>query len=945
MTMVVLSASFQVVASEDMSVQTPRFQSHITIESGPTPQQVVASALDPAGEPIRDLQPHDFILTRGIHKTRVVAAQPLPAAQTPPINLVLVIDNSFSMRERAAIKPLLTALDELLRDVRPVDRIHAVVFSDRDAKTIGSRALNVRTFTSIHASEWKRFFSETFDRGITNRTYLYEAVLAGIELVKAMPPHALKRMAVFSDGEDLNSKIGRSETETAALGITKFQVFCIDYTPAERTDPFLARFARNHHGRIWKARSAPELVPIFQDFKSTLEHKYLLTFEPLNPISIEPKALTFDVPVTTTGMPAAHMIFFPTGRSLIPDPYVQFKSQAEAEAFHTGGLTDKAPLPQRYFNVLNFVGSALRTLPGTRIGIVGCTSSYGPEKDNLALSQGRADAVKEYLRRIWGIDAARMPTEARNLPADPSPEDHSEGRRENQRVEFIFNSNAAQSLAVGRVIAEAGNRNVVQVKLDLNPLPGAMRSEVLVQSNERTLETVAGGAEIGSLHSFALDDLGRDRLSRLNSLESIVRVFDKEGRVYEASSDLCHIRTNPIVAIRELSFPPYGAVRLEPDAVTVEEITVVDSSPLLNHIYFEDGRSDIPGRYALFKTSAEARAFDPAVLKGSMEKYYHVLNIIGRRAAERPKARLRIIGCNSGFGEEKGRSDLSRGRAEAVRNYMRSVWGIDSSRLEIETRGLPAAASAGNIPEGRAENRRVEIYADDAAILDIAQSAYIEALSDIELFRIITEVEPGTVLKKWNLSIYGDDQRLEALTGEGELEPSYLLALKDVGIDHIGGHKTVSAALEAVDSKGQTLTARDTSTVHFVKREERLARREGYKVIERYALILFDFDRAEIKDRNRVAVTRIAARIRELPSAKVKIVGHTDTIGQPDYNVALSKKRSEAVHEQILAGGAAAKDRATVDGKGPADPLFDNGLPEGRAYNRTVTVRLEYEQN
>jgi outer membrane protein OmpA-like peptidoglycan-associated protein len=265
--------------------------------------------------------------------------------------------------------------------------------------------------------------------------------------------------------------------------------------------------------------------------------------------------------------------------------------------------------------------------------------------------------------------------------------------------------------------------------------------------------------------------------------------------------------------------------------------------------------------------------------------------------------------------------------------------------LEIETRGLPAAASAGNIPEGRAENRRVEIYADDAAILDIAQSAYIEALSDIELFRIITEVEPGTVLKKWSLSIYGDDQRLEALTGEGELEPSYLLALKDVGIDHIGGHKTVSAALEAVDSKGQTLTARDTSTVHFVKREERLARREGYKVIERYALILFDFDRAEIKDRNRIAVTRIAARIRELPSAKVKIVGHTDTIGQPDYNVALSKKRSEAVHEQILAGGAAAKDRATVDGKGPADPLFDNGLPEGRAYNRTVTVRLEYEQN
>jgi outer membrane protein OmpA-like peptidoglycan-associated protein len=433
-------------------------------------------------------------------------------------------------------------------------------------------------------------------------------------------------------------------------------------------------------------------------------------------------------------------------------------------------------------------------------------------------------------------------------------------------------------------------------------------------------------------------------LTRLNSFETLIRVTDKEGRVYEASSDLCHIRTNPKVSIRELSLPPYGAVQLEPEAVTVEEITVVDSSPLLNYIYFDSGRSDIPGRYALLKTAADAKAFDPAILKGAMEKYRHVLNIIGKRAAERPKARLKIIGCNSGFGEEKGRSDLSRGRAEAVRGYLRNMWGIDPSRIEIETRGLPAAASAGNIPEGRAENQRVEIYADDSAILDTVQSTYIEALSDTETFRIVTEIEPGAVLKHWSLAIYGDDQRVESLNGEGDLEPSYVLALKDVGLLNIGNYRAVSAALEAVDSKGQSLNARDTSTVKFSKREERLARREGYKVIEKYALILFDFERAEIKDRNRVVVKRIGARLREAPSATVKIVGHTDTIGKLDYNVALSKKRAEVAYEQILAGGAAAKDRATFEGKGPVDPLFDNGLPEGRAFNRAVTVFLEYEQ-
>jgi type VI secretion system protein ImpK len=81
-----------------------------------------------------------------------------------------------------------------------------------------------------------------------------------------------------------------------------------------------------------------------------------------------------------------------------------------------------------------------------------------------------------------------------------------------------------------------------------------------------------------------------------------------------------------------------------------------------------------------------------------------------------------------------------------------------------------------------------------------------------------------------------------------------------------------------------------------------------------------------------------------VPSATVKIVGHTDTIGKLDYNVALSKKRAETACNLILASGITAKERVAFEGKGPVDPLFDNGLPEGRAFNRTVTVILEYEQ-
>jgi outer membrane protein OmpA-like peptidoglycan-associated protein len=134
------------------------------------------------------------------------------------------------------------------------------------------------------------------------------------------------------------------------------------------------------------------------------------------------------------------------------------------------------------------------------------------------------------------------------------------------------------------------------------------------------------------------------------------------------------------------------------------------------------------------------------------------------------------------------------------------------------------------------------------------------------------------------------------------------------------------------------------AAVQFIKREERLAQKKGYRVLEKYALILFDFNRSDIKAHNREIVDRIVDRIKEIPTATVSITGHTDSIGNQDYNVALSIKRARAAYDQILAGGIPKGENITYAGTGPLNPLFDNELPEGRALNRTVTVTLEYQQ-
>ncbi|MDO8836448.1 MAG: OmpA family protein, partial [Vicinamibacterales bacterium] len=937
---IVLAAPLQGNAVESVQVGTPGFKSQIVVEPRANPNQVVVSVLDPTGNPILGLQPQDFVLGQDIHKARILSAEPMASTQALPVNLVLVIDNSFSMYERQAIQPLLAALDELLKDVRPIDNIHAVVFSDAETRAVGGRTLNVRTFRSNTFSELKAFFASAFDRGITTKTYLNEAILAGLDIAKAMPANEQKLMVVFSDGEDLNSKYRIPEVTLEAGRIAKLGIYCIDYMPREQTDEFLAGLAGTHGGRTWKARSAAELVPIFQSFKSTILRRYVLTYELLNPVALEPNTLNFEVLATTTGAAASHMVFFFTGRSAIPDRYALFEDGAQTDAFEPASLSGAL---NRYLNILNIVGHGLRHDPAAQVDIVGCTSETGVEQGELALSQRRAETVKDYLQKIWGIAADRMLIEARHLPGAPSDSESPAGRLENQRVEIRVEPAAARSRIVGSLVAETRHRNEVSVNLDLFPLPDISAWELVIQGEDRPLKTVQGTGDVPPAFQIPLDELGRDRLARLSAIEAVIRVTDAKGRVHEVASDLCHIRTSDKELMKDIAFPPSGAVDLAPDTVTVEEITIVDSAPLLNYVYFDTGRADIPNRYVR-NSPAEPRTFDERALKGTLEKHHQVLNIIGRRTADRPRARLRITGCNSNWGEEKGKTELSRRRAEAVRTYLQAAWGIEPARMAVDARDLPAVASASNIPEGRAENQRVEITSDDPAILDTVQSTFIEAVSDTDRFRITPQIETGLGLKDWRIEMVGDGKPLETLTGTGALDSSYVLALKDLGLLNIGNYQTITAAVDVTDAKGQTFRTEDSTHVRFIRREERLAQKEGYKVIEKYALILFDFDRAEIKDRNRAVLDRISARMREVPAAIVTIIGHTDSIGKLDYNVALSKKRAQAAYDLILGGGIRAHDGIRHDGRGPADPLFDNGLPEGRAFNRTVTVSLEYEQ-
>ncbi len=102
--------------------------------------------------------------------------------------------------------------------------------------------------------------------------------------------------------------------------------------------------------------------------------------------------------------------------------------------------------------------------------------------------------------------------------------------------------------------------------------------------------------------------------------------------------------------------------------------------------------------------------------------------------------------------------------------------------------------------------------------------------------------------------------------------------------------------------------------------------------------VLFDFDKAVIKDSFKPELDRIAELLQQNPEVRVFVDGYTDTAGPAAYNMELSRRRAQAVADYLIGRGIDA-DRITVRAFGETElavPTPDD-TPEPR--NRRVEIR------
>ncbi|MCE8002135.1 OmpA family protein [Billgrantia ethanolica] len=101
--------------------------------------------------------------------------------------------------------------------------------------------------------------------------------------------------------------------------------------------------------------------------------------------------------------------------------------------------------------------------------------------------------------------------------------------------------------------------------------------------------------------------------------------------------------------------------------------------------------------------------------------------------------------------------------------------------------------------------------------------------------------------------------------------------------------------------------------------------------------VTFAFDSDEIRPGAYPTLDQVATTLRENPNLRVRIEGHTDSVGSPQYNVGLSERRANSVRDFLVSRGIA-ENRMTTRGFGEERPVATNDTDEGRAQNRRVEI-------
>lgn len=384
------------------------------------------------------------------------------------------------------------------------------------------------------------------------------------------------------------------------------------------------------------------------------------------------------------------------------------------------------------------------------------------------------------------------------------------------------------------------------------------------------------------------------------------------------------------------------ATVLPPYEGKVIQRVVEESFPLIPYVFFDGSKQNIPSRYNLL-TQANAGSFDKAdaldltnnkELNGEtatnkkLAVYHNILNIYAQEMKDDNGLTVELIGSAP-------KSKDGEILANNVRDYLVNIHGIDASRITTKGQDMPripsgsSATPVNDRPLADAENRRVEFVFNKPEIYELLRVKMVDEYPvDND---ILVSLNPNVKFSSWNINIVDEDNKTVTygpfFSQNERVSPYLLLKGKDEG-DYKG-------FIEIVQADGTKI--KDETEFSLTKEMD------NTKIGERYT-ILFNYGQSDaIKNAEKDLRTKVAPKVED--EEILIISGHTDPIGSTEVNAGISLKRADEAKAIFVSEFGSSSDK--VDniisygyGESNSASTFDNTLPEGRMYNRNVTIDI-----
>ncbi|MBI2820618.1 MAG: OmpA family protein, partial [Acidobacteria bacterium] len=106
--------------------------------------------------------------------------------------------------------------------------------------------------------------------------------------------------------------------------------------------------------------------------------------------------------------------------------------------------------------------------------------------------------------------------------------------------------------------------------------------------------------------------------------------------------------------------------------------------------------------------------------------------------------------------------------------------------------------------------------------------------------------------------------------------------------------------------------------------------------------VLFDTAKYTLKPGAREKLAKVSGLLLAYPGLRLEVEGHTDSVGNEEYNQSLSEKRALSVRDFLVLQGISA---SAIDGRGFGEsrPIASNDTAEGRQQNRRVEMVVSGE--